>query len=264
MKRKPGETKLDVQEFLRRIAHSDIFAQLTVSNVMSTSSSGECDEDYDGEDTDTDSEDEGDNAHEEECPDLVYDEISTPTQRAATGGSDPSPPSRKYFGVESMQEGALFSAHELYRRRRACDPIVDECVRQLVKVHHIADPMKELSLQIGQSKDMRGGGRQQGTLAGLGAEFLNATPQRERFKRRTEEGVWKKLGLRVDCMTEGLPGSTRTVIEMEQRGISHSNLEGMKALALLWWLPSRALISKRQQATIKEAKEAFRIRKLHQ
>eukprot|EP00961_Rhodomonas_salina_P193803 2616457-Rhodomonas_salina.1 len=46
---------------------------------------------------------------------------------------------------------------------------------------------------------------------------------------------------------------------MEQRCISHRELEGFKALAPTCWIPARQQISQKHQAIIAEAKRVFQI-----
>ena len=106
-----------------------------------------------------------------------------------------------------------------------------------------------------------GGGRRHGAAAG--AVNLAATPQKERFEKATRRAVWHELGVKIECTT-ARPTATRTIIEMEQHGISHRELEGFKALAPTWWIPARRQISQKRQAIIAEAKRVFQIRELPQ
>eukprot|EP00961_Rhodomonas_salina_P188432 2543201-Rhodomonas_salina.2 len=244
LRRFPDQLVPDVPAFLESIARGQLFETMCISDVETEGYSG-------------DSQERGDSDSEEPG-------FRTPRKGALVDKDhlrSVSPPRKSMRWIPSHRLHALIDSRELYHRRMYVDPAFNYGICKAMSVHGHSNPIRAISMQMGQASSMAGGGRKLGELAGL--EFLRVIPQKQAFEKKVLVETHKKLGIQVDDINSK-PSVTRVVIEMEQQGISHKHLEGLKALCPTWWIPCRQGVSRRHQELIGQTKQALPFRELKQ
>eukprot|EP00961_Rhodomonas_salina_P015203 204070-Rhodomonas_salina.1 len=136
-------------------------------------------------------------------------------------------PAGKYTGIPSHLDQLKFSKQELSHCKAMCKPLLHTALTYVAKVHCLEDRARALAVQIGTGLD------KDRIFGESNITWVLATPVIMRRECREQAmcakfKVWK-LSYHASLRVWFSP--TRTVLAMEQHGLTHCTLDGLHSLA---------------------------------
>jgi hypothetical protein len=143
-----------------------------------------------------------------------------------------------------------------------CNPALDAALAQCCNVHHISNPHKALAVQVGAQAG-RSGARKSGFLAGLRLDVPNFyTTSSSDLESSDVEHLREEadgLALHIPSL-RGRPRNSASallaVLHMESRGVSHTHLDGFRAMTDDT-VPARRRISRTRRESVAQSRTAF-------